>query len=94
MCCVGYYWDFLKSSVKSLSDTKWSARDDACKSLNNNWKLIINALENLKNDKSQKPTARCEANGILQKLLSLETAFMYILWGHLLERFNLSSKRL
>ncbi|CAI6349131.1 unnamed protein product [Macrosiphum euphorbiae] len=50
-----YRWDILKSSVKSLSDTRWSARDDACKSLNNNWKLIINALENLKNDKSQKP---------------------------------------
>lgn len=89
-----YRWDILKSSVKSLSDTRWSARDDACKSLNNNWKLIINALENLKNDKSQKPATRCEANGILQKLLSLETAFMSILWGHLLERFNLSSKRL
>lgn len=89
-----YRWDILKSSVKNLSDTRWSARDDACKSLNNNWKLIINALENLKNDKLQKPATRCEASGILQQLMSLEIAFMSLLWGDLLERFNLCSKKL
>jgi len=39
--------------------------------------ININALENLKNDKSQMPATRCEANGVLQQLLSLETASMY-----------------
>jgi len=37
-------WKILNASVKSLSETRWSARDDACKSLNENWSSIINAL--------------------------------------------------
>jgi hypothetical protein len=32
-------------NVKSLSETRWSARDDACKALNKNREFIINALE-------------------------------------------------
>lgn len=59
-----YRWEVLNSKVKRLSDTKWSARDDACKSLNQNWKSIVYALKNLNNNETQKSTTRCEANGI------------------------------
>lgn len=89
-----YRWEVLNSKVKNLSDTRWSARDDACKSLNQNWKSIVYALENLNNDETQKSTTRCEADGILKQLLSLENAFMSIFWGDILDRFNICSKKL
>jgi len=34
-------WKVLSASVKGLSVLRWSARDDACQSLNKNWSFII-----------------------------------------------------
>jgi hypothetical protein len=81
-------------SLKSLSKTRWSARDDACKSLNRDWGQIALALEFIKNDDTQKPITRNEASGYLQQLQRLETALLSIMWGQLLERINISSKTL
>ncbi|CAI6358959.1 unnamed protein product [Macrosiphum euphorbiae] len=39
-------WKVLNASVKGLSETRWSARDDACQSLNKNCG-ILNKLNNL-----------------------------------------------
>lgn len=64
-----YRWEMLSSKVKNLSDTRWSARDDACKSLKKNWQSIVNALEKINSDGTQKPNTRCEASGILKQLL-------------------------
>lgn len=89
-------WEILDSltTVKSLSETRWSAWDDACKSLNKNWTSIINAVDKIANDENEKPVARCEAKGIKKKLLTLEISFLSIFWGQVLQRFNIISKKL
>lgn len=43
---------------------------------------------------TQKPSTRCEASGILIRLLSLEMVFMSLFWGDILERFNICNKKL
>lgn len=95
-------WEILKEllvkkenvSLKKLSGTRWSARDDACQSLNRDWNEVIEALTVISNDENEKPKTRCEASGYLQQIQRLETAILSILWGDLLSRFNLTSKKL
>ncbi|KAF0724553.1 zinc finger MYM-type protein 1-like [Aphis craccivora] len=87
-------WNILNASIKSLSATRWSARDDACKSLNKNWSSVINALSKIAVDTAENSSTRCEAKGILKKIKSLESSFMSIFWGDILERFNACSKKL
>lgn len=36
-----------ESTLKGLSATRWSARNDACQSLNNNWTTVKNVLQEL-----------------------------------------------
>lgn len=81
-------------NLKNLSKTRWSAREDACDSLNRDWDEVLNALSVISNDKTEKPATRTEATGYLCQLNRFETAFLSILWGDLLSRFNVSSKKL
>jgi len=67
-------------TVKILSNTRWSSRDDACKSLNSSWNEIRNELISITNNLTEKATTRNEAHSILNKLDSLETTFMTVLW--------------
>ena len=96
-------WEILKTqlknnpeskTVKTLSNTRWSTRDDACKSLNSSWNEIRNALISITNNLTEKATTINEARSILNKLDSLETAFMTVLWGCLLDRLNKAIKQL
>lgn len=48
----------------------------------------------IKNDNTEKTLTRNEARGILNKLNNLETAFLFIFWGQILHRFNLTNKKL
>ncbi|KAL4705397.1 hypothetical protein ACJJTC_002420 [Scirpophaga incertulas] len=80
-------------SVKSLSHTRWSARDDACTSLNKNWEQIIKALEAIKSNSSQqKALIKNEATGLVAQVNSLETAILSEFWGSVLKQFNSVSK--
>lgn len=54
-----------RTTVKGLSDTRWYAREDACRSLCENWESIIEALNFYQNDQCEKPLVRNEACGIL-----------------------------
>ncbi|XP_050066946.1 zinc finger MYM-type protein 1-like [Aphis gossypii] len=76
-------WDVLlrnskKSSktLKSLSSTRWSCRNDA-----------IEALA----DMNENADTRHDANSIKKKLIKLEIAFMTIFWKRVLGRFNATS---
>ncbi|XP_043271756.1 zinc finger MYM-type protein 1-like [Venturia canescens] len=82
------------STVKSLSTTRWSARADACKSLLESWHEIYTALYTFENDSTEKPISRSEAKGIRLKLDRLETAFMTVFWGFLLNRLNIANRKL
>lgn len=84
-------WGVLEdanSNVKSLSKTRWSRRSDACKSLNNSFDGIYNALKILANDKDQKPEVHREASVLMSQITKLENAFMTVLWNCILNRFD------
>jgi len=61
-------WQILnqhaESTLKGLSVTRWSARNDACQSLNKNWTAVKNALQELVDSDSEKPLTRSEASGL------------------------------
>ncbi|KAK9709790.1 hypothetical protein QE152_g26405 [Popillia japonica] len=85
------HWKLLQThfSVESLSTTRWLARADACKSLRESWNEIHGVLLSIENDTQQKRTViLCEAKGIPMKMESLETAFMTVFWGFLLDHMN------
>lgn len=95
-------WDILQSyckksekiTVKSLSLTRWSARNDAVRTLDQYYTEILQALYYIENDLSQKAVTRNEAKGIRTRFELLETAFMQSLWSFLLSKFNAVSKKL
>ncbi|XP_050521721.1 zinc finger MYM-type protein 1-like [Daktulosphaira vitifoliae] len=80
--------------LKSLSQTRWSARGDACKSLCVSWNEIMAVLKIITCDMSEKPSTRFEASGLLNHFDSLEMCFPTLLWNDVLERFNKVSKSL
>lgn len=79
-------------TTKSLSTTRWSARHDALRALQEEWPAIIRALETLESDTDQKSKTRAEAKGLLSRLNRLETAIMAKLWGTILFRLHKVNK--
>lgn len=83
-----YRWDLLcrylnhkgndnqTVNIKKLSATRWSSRYDVCKALYLWYNQIKNALEDIIKDQIQKKETRNEASSILNKLDSLDFAFM------------------
>ncbi|XP_065654750.1 zinc finger MYM-type protein 1-like [Hydra vulgaris] len=88
-------WDLLKrnhATLKRLSDTRWSCRSDASKSLVENFDGIHAALCHIAEDTEEKSDTRHEALCLLNKITKLEFAFMAVLWHHIFKRFNAVSK--
>lgn len=97
-----YRWEILQRhltqrenrTLKGLSQTRWSARYDACQSLNKDWNEVIEALTSIAEDETEISCTRCEASGILRQLQHLETAILSSVRDNLLQRFYFSSKKL
>ena len=88
-------WDVLIAHVKgpvvkTLSNTRWSARKEAVKALRQSWKEIIKALLAIADDTTQKTVTRNEANYINR----LEVAILTVFWDSILNRFNAVSSLL
>ena len=81
-------------TLKSLSTTRWSAREQACRSLITNWVSMSKALKSISENKNEKSVIRSEAEGIQQRLSSQEMAFMASVWDTILECFNAVSTKL
>ncbi|XP_018397554.1 PREDICTED: uncharacterized protein LOC108771226 [Cyphomyrmex costatus] len=79
-------------TLKSLSETRWSARHDAVNALCLSWNEILSALEDISEDTREKALTTSEASGILTNLNSLEYYFLALLWNDILDRFNKVSK--
>jgi len=66
-------WEILKQAlgqchvVKSLSDTRWSARADAVYALQNSYNNILSALNTIEKDENKSPETRNEAASISKK---------------------------
>ncbi|XP_053568207.1 zinc finger MYM-type protein 1-like [Bombina bombina] len=80
--------------VKSLSQTRWSARQDACQALREGWVDILKALEQIADNVEEKKKTRNEAESIFNLLNRLETAIMTNVWGIILKRFKVVSMKL
>jgi len=81
-------------TLKTLSNTRWSSRDSACLSLNENWSAVLATLKYIMNDNTENNVTRNEAKGLMNKMSSLETAIMSAVWGFLLSRLNFTSNKL
>ena len=75
-------------TLKSLSQTRWSARNDALNALYSGYAGIMDALESVKDDANEKPEVRLEATGLVRKMEQLEYGILTCFWQALLNRFN------
>ena len=75
-------------TVKSLSETRWSARYDAITALMSGYDKIYEALVTLASDDSQKPETKVEAQGLTKSIQTLETSLLTVIWQTILERFH------
>lgn len=94
-------WSVLKEHlgtsglvVKSLSDTRWSARADAVKALCAGYDGIQTALHNIAADDQQNGSTRHEADCLAASMDTLETAIMSDIWSAVLSRYNETSIKL
>jgi hypothetical protein len=78
MSASTHRWSVLKDNLdstpvlKSLSETRWSARADAAKALQLGYREIKNALENIRDDACERADTRREADGLVKKLNQLD----------------------
>ncbi|KAL1447997.1 hypothetical protein WDU94_012375 [Cyamophila willieti] len=77
-----------KNKIQNLSKTRWSARHDACRVVSDNFQGIVDSLDEIANSISEKPATRNGARALKEKMSSLETTFMSIMWSKILERFD------
>jgi hypothetical protein len=92
-CVSTHRWKVLSETlstptVKSLSQTRWSARADAAKALRLGYGKISEVLVAITNNPDENADTRSEAEGIVKKMMRLEYGFLTDLWATLLNRFN------
>ena len=74
--------------VKSLSETRWSARADAVKALASNYKIIQNSVDAIARTSTQPPLVVLEEKSLMSKRSSLNIVLMCIVWNNILDRVN------
>ena len=76
--------------LKSLSDTRWSARAEATKALSEGYDNIRAALLHIAQDPEQRADTQQlrSYNGLHISLSYLDTVFMAVFWNIILKRFN------
>ncbi|CAH1171094.1 unnamed protein product [Phaedon cochleariae] len=83
-----------KKVVKSLSQTRWSARADAVSALHEGHKQIVEALISIATDTEQAQETREEALSLSKKMGKLEFIILTEIWSSILERINKTSNYL
>lgn len=81
-------------TLKSLSQTKWSAHAEATKALRKGHAAVKAALEFIVVNEEEKKVTRHEAKCLASKLEELETAILIIVWDTILQRINKVSQTL
>ncbi|XDV19134.1 hypothetical protein PO909_024682, partial [Leuciscus waleckii] len=81
-------------TLKSLSDTRWSAHAQATKALQQNYSRIQESLQKISNDTTQCLTTRDEARTLYMKMDKLENAILCNMWNNILQRFHKTSTAL
>ena len=80
--------------VKSLSETRWSARADGVKALASNYKVIQNSVDAIARTSTQPPLVVLEAKSLVSKRSSLNIVLMCIVWNNILDTLNQVNKAL
>ena len=80
--------------MKNLSETRWSAWEDTCKALNQNWDSVKLSLCDISENINEKSVTQNEALGLLRSINRFEVTFMSLFWSDLLQRFNVVIKYL
>ena len=77
--------------VKSLSDTRWSARYNAVHVLTLEYNEYIDLLKAISADERDHGEVQNEAKELVKRLTQLETCIFLAVWNTLLERFQQTS---
>ena len=80
--------------LKTLSDTRWEAHAAATHAISDSYSRIIDALNALSHDQSQKGDTKREAKNHTKKMKQLEFALMLVVWDEILQAFHRTSQRL
>lgn len=83
-----------KKVVKSLSQTRWSARADAVSALHKGHKQIIEALMSIAKNSEQPRETRDEAFSVSRKIINLEFMILLEIQSFILERIDKTSNNL
>lgn len=94
-----WHWQILTTGVqcidrgrietlKSLSETRWSAHAQAVHALYINYENIHGTLKTIAEDENQNITTRSEAETLHNQMDNLEVAFLTVLWDTILRRCN------
>ncbi|CAH1111754.1 unnamed protein product [Psylliodes chrysocephalus] len=79
----------VQARIKQLNGgSRWSARHDACRAVDESKEGIFKSLDEIASDYDERHSTKNEARTINKKLSSLETTIMAALWSSTLERFN------
>ena len=81
-------------TLKSLSETRWSAHAQATKALCRNYANIQDSLKSIADNTNQNPAVRKEALTLHKKMDKLEIAFLCNMWNCILQRFMTTSEAL
>ena len=80
--------------LQGLSETRWSARSDACKAFYANYMEIRQALSDVTESERQPPAVVPEANSLIKHMDHFETALMRVIWKDLLQKIDIVNKAL
>ena len=92
-------WAKMKSAikgktVKSLSNTRWSARSEATTALKENFFELRQLLQDLTLDDNETNETKSDLSYLKKSMDALETAILCVLWQKILQRFHSTSKSL
>lgn len=81
-----------KLTLKSLSDTRWSARADVVEALLVGYSGVRDPLQHIADTNDQPPATKYEARSLGERMDRLETSLLTQIWSRILLRFNETSK--
>uniref|UniRef100_G3TY18 TTF-type domain-containing protein n=1 Tax=Loxodonta africana TaxID=9785 RepID=G3TY18_LOXAF len=93
-------WAVLKTYLgndrllKCLSDSRWEAHAVATSAILESYPQILDALDDIAEDQTQKGDTRREAANIANRMQTLEYVFMLVMWNHILQHFHWTSQAL
>lgn len=83
-----------KISVKKLSETRWSARYEAVKTLRAHYDDIRAILTNISTSEGMKPTTVNEAQNLIHKMDTFEMVLLTVIWEYILKHIDIVNKSL